>query len=410
MRSYNLSAEIKGWQTFTDVTPISDGAVFIYVVPRETVGNFTGTTAFFSIRFSGGDYTMTYVRQSNMIFTQYANQNSDGSFYNIFQDKNLVATMEMSSAYDTLTTYVNGESKGVNKGYFGGVKHASATAYQPAASSGSFNVTLLVFSEAERAKAKIVAEELRNADGWRFLDIANQVMNRVIPATPPPIHIPKLSLYHPLIYCDDSDDMRQEDRYEYQIELAKRIALIATKILPGEMHGVDLRFINNDFSKQVPATEIEQAMKEVKPSGRANIGTNLRKRVLEPFVYKLITKPVVPGTPLPFRPLLVCIITCGAPEPEDANALRDEIVMCKKNLMKSGCDPTAVKFCISQVGPLGDAAMEFIDGLRDEKDIEDVIYCTVEQLVSYYKELQDNEKALELWLLRTLTTPIISKT
>ena len=222
-------------------------------------------------------------------------------------------------------------------------------------------------------------------------------------------HITRLSLYHPFIYCDDSSSMSEENRYQYQTELVTRIARIATKIVPDDMAGVELRFINDDFKSQVSAEGIQQVMKRVGPSQTTNIGTNLRKKILEPFIYDVITKPVIPGTAFPFRrPLLVCIITDGMPYPEPANVLLDEIVECKNRLKEKGYDPTAVMFCISQVGTSVDAT-QFIVALRNKKEIEDVIYCTVGHLESKFKELKDNERALESWLLHVLTKPIMER-
>jgi len=203
--------------------------------------------------------------------------------------------------------------------------------------------------------------------------------------------------------------MNTEGRYEYLTELVTRIARIATKIVPDDMAGVELRFINDDFKSQVSAEEIQQVMKRVRPSYTTDIGTNLRKKILEPFVYDPISRPVIADTSFPFRrPLLVCIITDGEPQPEPSNRLLDEIVECKRRLKEKGYDPTAVMFCISQVGTSVEAT-KFIDALRNKKEIEDVIYCTVGHLEKQFNELKGNERALESWLLHVLTKPIMER-
>ena len=104
----------------------------------------------------------------------------------------------------------------------------------------------------------------------------------------------------------------------------------------------------------------------------------------------------------------MCIITDGVPQPEPWNVLLDEIVECKTKLKGKGYDPTAVMFCISQVGT-GVEATKFIDASRNEKEIEDVIYCTVGHLESRFKELKGNERALESWRLHILTKPIMDR-
>lgn len=65
-------------------------------------------------------------------------------------------------------------------------------------------------------------------------------------------------------------------------------------------------------------------------------------------------------------------------------------------------------FCINQVGT-DKSAEQFLNALRNEKAIEEVIYCTVGQLDAKYEELKENERALESWLLHLLTNPIMER-
>ena len=219
----------------------------------------------------------------------------------------------------------------------------------------------------------------------------------------------QLSLYHPVIYCDDSTSMTLENRYDYLIELVIRIAQIATRIVPDDMAGVDLRFINDNLESTLSAGEIQEVMRRLQPEGYTSIGTNLQKKILKPLVYDIIDQPKISNNPIPFkRPLLVCIITDGCPTDEAPNRFRDEIIRCKQKLEAKGYDPTSVMFCINQVGT-DHSAEEFLDALRDEKEIEEVIYCTVGQLDAKYEELKENEKALESWLLHLLTKPIMER-
>jgi len=218
----------------------------------------------------------------------------------------------------------------------------------------------------------------------------------------------QVSLYRPVIYCDDSGSMKKENRYESQVELVSRIVRIATLLLPKDDADVDLRFINNSFSSRLPADKMKEAMKKVEPRGGTNIGTSLREKILKPFVYDVISKATA-AAPIPFsRPLLVCVITDGSPGPETPNVFRDEIVECKKKLEAKGYDPTSVMFCINQIGTSEDAT-EFLEGLRQEKDIENVIYCTVDQLDVKFKELRENERALESWLLHLLAKSVVER-
>jgi len=217
----------------------------------------------------------------------------------------------------------------------------------------------------------------------------------------------RLSLYRPVIYCDDSTSMTQENRNEYQIQLVMRIARLMTKIVPEDMADVDLRFINNDSQLSLTAGEIQRVMRGIKASRGTEIGASLRKKILEPLVYDMIEEAKTSTDSIPFfeRPLLVFILTDGHPAPEGQNVLRDEIMTCKKKLVANGYDPTSVMFCINQIGTSRTAKM-FIDSLRNEKAIEEVIYCTVGRLDDKYEELKEDERALELWLLDLLTKSI----
>lgn len=219
----------------------------------------------------------------------------------------------------------------------------------------------------------------------------------------------RLSLYRPVIYCDDSTSMTQEYRYEYQIQLVTRIARLMTKVVPDDMADVDLRFINNDSQVSMTAGEIQGVMRGIKTSRGTEIGANLRKKILKPLVYDIIDEVKTSTNPIPFeRPLLVFILTDGHPAPEGQNVLRDEIITCKQKLEAKGYDPTSVIFCINQIGT-SRSAKQFIDSLRNEKGIEEVIYCTVGRLDDKYEELKEDEGALELWLLDLLTKSIMHR-
>ncbi|KAJ3551629.1 hypothetical protein NM688_g4591 [Phlebia brevispora] len=192
----------------------------------------------------------------------------------------------------------------------------------------------------------------------------------------------RLSLYQPVIYCDDSGSMK-ERRYDAQQELVVHIADIATKIVP-EDYGVELRFINDRTLSNLQAVQVEAVMKRVKvrDTNLTNLGQGLRQKILKPLVYDILDK----GKRLE-RPLLVCVITDGHPYPENTNTFKDAIVECRRRLVEAGYIPTAVMFLISQIGS--------------------ELYCTTERLDEELARLKENERKLDEWLLRTLTTPIM---
>ncbi|KIJ34861.1 hypothetical protein M422DRAFT_782742 [Sphaerobolus stellatus SS14] len=211
----------------------------------------------------------------------------------------------------------------------------------------------------------------------------------------------RLSLYHPVIYCDDSGSMSGSPM-ETQRQLVSRIALVATKIVPPEF-GLDLYFINRGSFHNLSAWQIESALKNIEPEGGTPIGTNLRNRILLPLVYD-----VLGGGRRLERPLLICIITDGCPTYEHKLALKNVIVECRRYIQSMGYNSTAVRFSISQIGN-DDDATRFLDELRNDGEIQDIIRCTTDRLDSKYWELRENERELESWLLKVLTNPIMER-
>jgi hypothetical protein len=194
-------------------------------------------------------------------------------------------------------------------------------------------------------------------------------------------------------------------RYADQKELVTRIARVATKIVPDDDAGVYLQFINaSGPSSKLDAAGIEKGLNAVQPRGGTKIGTNLRSKILEPLVYKTIST----ASPSFKRPLLICTITDGDPTQEAVEALQNAIVECKKTLVDAGYEATAVMFCVSQIGD-DDNAKAFLDGLRDNPRLKEVLYCTTDQLDSKFQQMQANERGLESWILHLLTGPIMMK-
>ncbi|KAG9052349.1 hypothetical protein FS842_010001 [Serendipita sp. 407] len=210
-----------------------------------------------------------------------------------------------------------------------------------------------------------------------------------------------LSLYQPVIYCDDSSSMAQGNRLASMQELVSRIASVATRIVPDGL-GVELRFINSNTSYSNSAQGIMTAVKSVQPSRGTRIGSGLRDKILQPLVYDVISKP---GGHLQ-RPIMVCVITDGAPSGEQPNDFKGQIVRCRHTLVSHGYEPNAVMFCVSQIGD-DPGARDFLDRLQEDEDIEDVIHVTADRLDD---ALRQQEQELEVWLLKLLTSPLMDST
>lgn len=215
-----------------------------------------------------------------------------------------------------------------------------------------------------------------------------------------------LTLYQLVIYCDDSGSMDATDsdprttRLQSQRQLVSRITKVATKLLPDDAV-VKVRFINNSFNNDVTASGVDAVMASVRTSGSTPLGNNLVKKIMQPFVYDKISNPQFEFE----QPLLVCVITDGSPDRGDI-PIQQVVSNCRKALVDKKYDPASVMFCISQIGA-DSYAKAFLDSLRQDGDIQDVVYCTTDQLDAKFRELKEKERELEVWLLEMLTKPIM---
>ncbi|TFY65259.1 hypothetical protein EVJ58_g2089 [Rhodofomes roseus] len=216
----------------------------------------------------------------------------------------------------------------------------------------------------------------------------------------------RLSLYYPVIYCDDSHSMSWDvpTRWELQREAVARVANITTRALPPS-YGVGLRFINAQWAARdnIPSARVLEAVDAVAPSSGTPLGTHMRQYILRPLVYD-----VLDAGRLLERPILICVITDGCPYGEYETTFEDAITECRQRLVDAGYEPTAVRFCVNQIG--GDEGSTlFLDSLRNNPSINDVVYCTTERLDLKFKLFRENGRLLDEWLLHMLSNPIMHR-
>ncbi|KAI0101376.1 hypothetical protein GGR51DRAFT_530527 [Nemania sp. FL0031] len=215
----------------------------------------------------------------------------------------------------------------------------------------------------------------------------------------------QVTMHQQVIYCDDSASMnnpkgKREGRWESQKNLALRITKITTRILP-DSEGVALRFINKDSDSlsALKFEEIERGIDDTLTNGDTPIGTNLRKKILDPMIYSKLNPRTLE------RPLLISIITDGSPSKENADQLAKAIVECGDKLVDAGLPRNSVKFLIGQVGS-ANAATRFLDSLRDNEDVTNVAHIFAGRLDEKFSEFRD-ERGLDRWLIETLFKPLV---
>ncbi|KAL9103420.1 MAG: hypothetical protein Q9163_001522 [Psora crenata] len=218
----------------------------------------------------------------------------------------------------------------------------------------------------------------------------------------------KLSLFKTMIYCDDSGSMgkpsNERSGAHSQLQLVKRMARICTTIVP-DNEGVDLFYIHHDGVLNKREAEIEEHMKKVSGGSGTPIGTNLQRKILNPFVYS-----VMEGKNKQFqRPLFITIITDGCPTQElngNQKALEEAVLNCIRKLKENGYPEYAVVFQVSRIGNDEDAK-DFLKELNRQRGVMGLksLYCTSDPLDKDLKTEEETELTRRLFKL--LTAPVV---
>ncbi|KAE8377948.1 hypothetical protein BDV26DRAFT_304696 [Aspergillus bertholletiae] len=194
------------------------------------------------------------------------------------------------------------------------------------------------------------------------------------------------ALYTPVWYCDDSGSMgNNTGRIENQRTLVAEMAQIMTWLNPGAASGVaSLRFINKDIGNADNLTEqqLNEYMNQTPPNGSTPIGTNLKKKILDPLIHDVFkaNKDLA-------KPYFIMIITDGDPNQEDkslspTNTDRDVLrsviaaaASAVKNKPPVPYPPGAVSYTISQIGD-DPNSKAFLTDLKNNPVPDNVVYVT----------------------------------
>ncbi|KAL7946317.1 hypothetical protein V8C42DRAFT_344171 [Trichoderma barbatum] len=212
----------------------------------------------------------------------------------------------------------------------------------------------------------------------------------------------KVNLHQQAILCDDSGSMKFEGRFDALKKLVWRITMITTRILP-DNDGIAICFINQDANdatnlKLEEIGKILEPMKE-KRGGDTETGTTLKAKILEPMVYKKLAEKTFE------RPLFVSILTDGQPSGEKKTEFVDAVLDCGKRLEEAGYPRQSRKFLVAQIGT-AKSATKVLESLRNNDQLKDMMYCTIDQLDAELSDLHRNERDLDRWLLETLFSTI----
>ncbi|KAM0298121.1 hypothetical protein ACHAPM_008818 [Fusarium culmorum] len=208
-----------------------------------------------------------------------------------------------------------------------------------------------------------------------------------------------MALYQPIVYCDDSRSMLEENRWPTQADIVSEIADIMSLFSPSD-RGAHIRFIN----KSSPGLDdlkgdALKAQMNFAPDGSTKIGTSLNSKILDPFIYSKTNV----GAAFE-RPVLVIIITDGWPTEEPVDTLQNAIITCQQRLEAANHPRDAVLFSANQIGSAPQAA-QFLSGLMavsQQPEFDGVLRVSAEKLDAQFQQLRNNRVDLFYWIERVL--------
>lgn len=186
-----------------------------------------------------------------------------------------------------------------------------------------------------------------------------------------------LGLFDSLMYCDDSGSMIYEDDGDrWNSDLPTIIEKSAEITTIFDVDGISVRFFNSNQKKDniVDPQGVTELIKTINPSGMTPMGTNLRKRVIDPYL-ELVRMQINGGQLLDIKPLYVLIITDGAPNGESKSKTEDTIVYARCELIKLGLGGQEITYQFAQVGK-DKGATQFLDYLDNHPSIGQFIDAT----------------------------------
>lgn len=211
-------------------------------------------------------------------------------------------------------------------------------------------------------------------------------LQQIAQALPPRIHqiaqawnipmmiaqdLARLALYDMVLYVDDSGSMRaceNGDRIEDMKLIVSRAAFLGGIL---DSDGIQVRFMNSDIKGENLRNEqqVFSMIQQVRFEGITPLGTELKKKVIEPLVkhpakHNQLRKPV-----------LIITITDGEPVGESPKTIFKVVEEVKKDFLKSKYRPGACSFQFAQVGN-DMKAREFLGRLDSDPVVGKMIDCT----------------------------------
>ncbi|KAJ5223947.1 hypothetical protein N7468_008489 [Penicillium chermesinum] len=193
-----------------------------------------------------------------------------------------------------------------------------------------------------------------------------------------------LALYQPILYADDSGSMQDTDGKDDTRMV--RQALIVERIAEQTNDGGGNDLHPDDLPPRMNFT----------PSGSTKLGTNLKGKILDEFLYKKLDA----GEDLE-KPLLILTVTDGAPNEEDKDEFRKQIEASFTYVASKGYGPDALKYSLNQIGNAPEAT-DFLSSWEGNPLLAtEQVRVNTEQLDARFDEFYNNDD-FDGWLLKVL--------
>ncbi|KAJ6155233.1 hypothetical protein N7470_005799 [Penicillium chermesinum] len=212
-----------------------------------------------------------------------------------------------------------------------------------------------------------------------------------------------LALYQPILYADDSGSMQDTDgkddtRMVRQALIVERIAEQTVRSTPLENGGR----CTSDSSTRMTEVAMTCTLMicpprmNFTPSGSTKLGTNLKGKILDEFLYKKLDA----GEDLE-KPLLILTVTDGAPNEEDKDEFRKQIEASFTYVASKGYGPDALKYSLNQIGNAPEAT-DFLSSWEGNPLLAtEQVRVNTEQLDARFDEFYNNDD-FDGWLLKVL--------
>lgn len=217
--------------------------------------------------------------------------------------------------------------------------------------------------------------------------------------------IVRLALFDIVIYVDDSGSMLPKGgkRVRDMMRVLNRAAYAATLFDPD---GVTVRFINSTAQGDNIRNEadVNRLIESVDFRGRTAIGTELRRKILEPLVLQRARQGQMQV------PVLIIAITDGEPAGEDDDAIFHAIKHAADELARTPLGPGAIAYQFTQVGE-DEEARRFLNRLDTHPQVGSLVDVTASLEIEQEEMARINPSmalTADFWTLKLLLGSIDS--